>query len=296
MRANHRRAGYCRRVSSESGSEGVQPSADAVTGRWDGVDMHFGEEGGRLTYGSYLRLGELLDQQRLESDPPAHDELLFITIHQVYELWFKQVLHEMTASRDAMLSGELWLAEHLLRRVHTIERVLTQQVDILETMTPQDFGEFRHRLSPASGFQSVQFREIEFLSGAKDPSFVKRFRGLTEVERTRLERRLVEPTLWDAFLAVLTDGGFSTGSEEDIRKALQTVANDRSQYAATWELAEALLQHDELAASWRARHVVMVERMIGTKPGTGGSSGASYLRSRLDLRYYPLLWTLRTTL
>lgn len=279
-----------------SETSGVQPSGEAVTGRWDGVDVHFGEEGGRLTYGSYLRLEQLLDQQRLESDPPAHDELLFITIHQVYELWFKQVLHEMTASRDAMLSGQLWKAQHLLRRVHTIERTLIQQVDVLETMTPQDFGEFRHRLSPASGFQSVQFREIEFLSGAKDPSFVKRFRGLSVVEKARLEQRLAEPTLWDAFLGVLEQAGFSTADEDDLRKALQTVAGDRSSYAEIWELAEALVQHDELAAAWRARHVVMVERMIGTKPGTGGSSGAGYLRSRLDLRYYPLLWHLRTSL
>ncbi len=271
-------------------------TGDGVAGRWGGVDIHFGEEGGRLTYGSYLRLAQLLDQQRLESDPPAHDELLFITIHQVYELWFKQVLHELTASRDAMLSGELWLAEHLLRRVHTIERTLTQQVDILETMTPQDFGEFRHRLSPASGFQSVQFREIEFLSGAKDPSFVKRFRGLTDSEQARLGRRLDEPTLWDAFLSVLGKAGFSTDSEDDVRDALRKVAGDRGHYGAVWELAEALLQHDELAAAWRARHVVMVERMIGTKPGTGGSSGAGYLRSRLDLRYYPLLWDLRSSL
>jgi tryptophan 2,3-dioxygenase len=258
--------------------------------------VHFGEEGGRLTYGSYLRLAELLDQQRLESDPPAHDELLFITIHQVYELWFKLVLHELTASRDAMLSGELWLAEHLLRRVHTIERTLTQQVDILETMTPQDFGEFRHRLSPASGFQSVQFREIEFLSGVKDPSFVRRFRGLTEGEKARLAQRLEEPTLWEAFVRVLSESGFPTTTDDEIRAALLTVARDRGKYAAIWELAEALLEHDELAASWRARHVVMVERMIGAKPGTGGSSGASYLRSRLDLRYYPLLWGLRSTL
>src|SRR3954452_299079 len=185
-------------------------TGDGVAGQWGGVDVHFGEEGGRLTYGSYLRLTELLGQQQLESDPPAHDELLFITVHQVYELWFKQVLHELTASRDAMLSGEHWLAEHLLRRVHTIERTLTQQIDILETMTPQDFGEFRHRLSPASGFQSVQFREIEFLSGAKDPSFVKRFRGLSVAEKSRLYQRLADQTLWDAFLGVLEQGGFST--------------------------------------------------------------------------------------
>jgi tryptophan 2,3-dioxygenase len=279
-----------------SATLGLMSTGDGVAGQWDGVDIHFGEEGGRLTYGSYLRLAELLDQQRLESDPPAHDELLFITIHQVYELWFKQVLHELTASRDAMLSGELWLAEHLLRRVHTIERTLTQQVDILETMTPQDFGEFRHRLSPASGFQSVQFREIEFLSGAKDPSFVRRFRGLTDTEKARLERRLEEPTLWDAFLVVLEKAGFATDSDDAVRDALRKVAGDRGHYAAVWEIAEALVQHDELAAAWRARHVVMVERMIGTKPGTGGSSGAGYLRSRLDLRYYPLLWDLRTTL
>jgi tryptophan 2,3-dioxygenase len=163
-------------------------------------------------------------------------------------------------------------------------------------MTPQDFGQFRHRLSPASGFQSVQFREIEFLSGAKDPSFVKRFKGLSDEERARLERRLEEPTLWDAFLVVLREAGFGTETEEELRVGLSTVAQDRGKYGAVWELAEALLYHDELAASWRARHVVMVERMIGTKPGTGGSSGAGYLRSRLDLRYYPHLWHLRTSL
>ncbi len=280
-------------MSTLSGSE---PPAETVTGRWDGVDIRFGEEGGRLTYGSYLRLTELLDQQRLESDPPAHDELLFITIHQAYELWFKQILHELTTARTAMAGGELWWAQHLLRRVHVIERVLIEQVDILETMTPQDFGTFRQRLAPASGFQSVQFREIEFVSGAKDPSFVKRFRGLTADERERLDRRLVEPTLWDAFVGVLSAAGYPTGTDDEIGDALRKVAHNRAEFAGIWELAEALVQHDELAAEWRARHVVMVERMIGTKPGTGGSAGASYLRSRLDLRYYPLLWDLRSTL
>jgi tryptophan 2,3-dioxygenase len=282
--------------AGEQGEGGQVPGAEAVAGRWDGHDVRFGEEGGRLTYGSYLRLAELLDQQRLESDPPAHDELLFITIHQVYELWFQQILHELTTARDAMTDGHLWWAQHLLGRVQVIERVLIDQVDILETMTPQDFGQFRQRLAPASGFQSVQYREIEFVSGAKDPSFVKRFRGLTVGERDRVARRLEEPTLWDAFLGVLRGAGFATGTEDEIRVALRTVAHNRSEHAAIWELAEALLQHDELAAAWRARHVVMVERMIGTKPGTGGSSGAGYLRSRLDLRYYPLLWDLRTTL
>ena len=258
--------------------------------------VSFGEQGAQLTYGSYLRLPQLLDSQHLESDPPAHDELLFITIHQVYELWFKQLLHEVTAVRDAMSAGRLWWAQHLLQRVHVIERVLVQQVDVLETMTPQDFLEFRQRLAPASGFQSVQFRELEFLSGAQDPSYVDRFKGLTDAEKARLDRRLAEPTLWDAFRDVLVAEGLPAGSDEEISASLRTAAHDRSSHAAVWALAEALLQHDELAASWRARHVVMVERMIGSKSGTGGSSGSAYLRSRLPLQYYPLLWDLRSEL
>ena len=262
--------------------------------------VSFGEQGAQLTYGSYLRLPQLLDSQHLESDPPAHDELLFITIHQVYELWFKQLLHEVSAARDAMLGGQgggrLWWAQHLMTRVHVIERVLVQQVDVLETMTPQDFLEFRQRLAPASGFQSVQFRELEFMSGAKDARYLDRFKGITDAERQHLDARLAEPTLWDAFVAVLTSFGLAAGSDEEISASMRTVAHDRDQYAVVWALAEALLQHDELAASWRARHVVMVERMIGSKSGTGGSSGAEYLRSRLDLRYYPLLWELRSVL
>lgn len=258
--------------------------------------VSFGEQGAQLTYGSYLCLPQLLDAQHLESDPPAHDELLFITIHQVYELWFQQLLHEVVAARAAMSEGRLWWAQHLLQRVHVIERVLVQQVDVLETMTPQDFLEFRQRLAPASGFQSVQFRELEFLSGAKDPAYLERFRGLTDDERARLDRRLAEPSLWDAFVQVLADAGLPDADDDQVADSLRQVAHDRSTYAAVWALAEALLQHDELAASWRARHVVMVERMIGVKSGTGGSSGAGYLRSRLPLQYYPLLWELRSQL
>ncbi len=258
--------------------------------------VSFGEQGAQLTYGSYLRLTDLLDAQHLESDPPAHDELLFITIHQVYELWFQQLLHELEAVRTAMTSGELWRAQHLLGRAHVIERVLVQQVDVLETMTPQDFATFRQRLAPASGFQSVQFRELEFLSGAQDPGYLRRFRGLTAEEEARLERRLTEPTLWDAFLDVLRAADLPADDDESVLASIRTLAHDRSRYAAAWALSEALLQHDELAASWRARHVVMVERMIGAKSGTGGSSGAAYLRGRLDLRYYPLLWEVRSTL
>lgn len=256
----------------------------------------FGEEGARLTYGSYLRLAQLLDQQVLESDPPAHDELLFITIHQVYELWFKQLLHELETARDAMAAGTLWWARHLLGRVAVIEGVLVHQIDVLETMTPQDFLEFRHRLAPASGFQSAQFRELEFLSGHKDAGFLSRFRGLSDDERARLERRLAEPSLWDAFLEVLASAGFATEDDDDVRRALLAVARDRQAHAELWELGEALLEHDEKQAAWRARHVTMVERQIGTKSGTGGSSGAPYLRSRLTLRFYPLLWEIRGAL
>jgi tryptophan 2,3-dioxygenase len=265
--------------------------------------VSFGEDGALLTYGSYLRLAQLLDSQHLESDPPAHDELLFITIHQVYELWFKQLLHEAEAVRDALIgtsadSGgrDLWFARHLLTRMHVIERTLVQQVDVLETMTPQDFLEFRQRLAPASGFQSVQFRELEFLSGAKDAGYLERFKGITEAEEARLDRRLAEPSLWDGFLHVLAQAGLDTSSDEAVTASVRTAAHDRSSFADVWGLAEALVQHDELAAAWRARHVVMVERMIGAKTGTGGSSGADYLRSRLPMKYYPLLWDLRSAL
>ncbi|MGH3471967.1 MAG: tryptophan 2,3-dioxygenase family protein [Nocardioidaceae bacterium] len=270
--------------------------ADATVGDWDGTDISFGEQGAKLTYGSYLELPRLLSSQNLESDPPAHDELLFITIHQVYELWFKQLLHEAETARDAMTNGETWWARHLLNRMHVIEQVLVKQLEVLETMTPQDFLVFRQLLAPASGFQSVQYRELEFLSGAKDASFVRRFKGLTDSERARLQRRLDEPTLWDAFIGVLDRSGLGVATDADLSASLGTVAHNRSTYSEVWELAEALIEHDELAAAWRGRHVTMVERMIGSKTGTGGSSGSGYLRSRLPLRYYPLLWDLRSAL
>jgi tryptophan 2,3-dioxygenase len=271
--------------------------------------VSFGEEGALLTYGSYLRLPQLLDAQHLESDPPAHDELLFITIHQVYELWFQQLLHEVEAVRDSLLAtarqddGELadggdrlWWARHLMNRVHVIERVLVQQIDVLETMTPQDFLEFRQRLAPASGFQSVQFRELEFISGAKDEGFLRRFKGLTEAEEQSLRRRLDEPSLWEAFTGLLAARGLDVGGDGALTASLRRVAHDRPVYGDLWAMAEALILHDELAAAWRARHVVMVERMIGSKTGTGGSTGAAYLRSRLEMKYYPLLWDLRSAL
>lgn len=259
-------------------------------------DPRFGEQGGLLTYGGYLRLANLLDQQVPESTPPAHDELLFITIHQVYELWFKLLLWELTDARDRMLAGEAYVPRVRLERCHVIERVLVGQVDVIDTMTPQDFLAFRTKLAPASGFQSVQFREIEFISGLKDPGFLDRFRGLTDGERERLKRRVDEPSLWDGFLAVLTASGFDVSTPDARFAAYAKIAHDRERYGQLWDLAEALVAHDQNWSLWRARHVLMAERQIGTKPGTGGSAGGAYLRSRIEFRFYPELWELRSRL
>jgi tryptophan 2,3-dioxygenase len=260
------------------------------------VDRHFGEQGGRLSYGSYLRLPQLLDQQVPISEPPAHDELLFIVIHQVYELWFTLLLHELGDARDRMLAGEDYSPRLRLQRAHAVERVLIEQVDVLETMTPQDFLAFRASLAPASGFQSVQFREIEFLSGAKDPAYVDRLHDASPAERDRMLRRLAEPTLWDGLLALLAKSGFDVATEDGRREGLLVVSRDRVAYGPLWDLAEALVEHDSMWARWRSRHVLMVERQIGTKSGTGGSTGAPYLRGRLGLRFYPELWDLRSAL
>jgi tryptophan 2,3-dioxygenase len=276
----------------------ISPGRRGATQVPDGqpTGRRFGEEGGQLTYGGYLRLDQLLAQQVPQASPPAHDELLFITVHQVYELWFQQLLYELETVRDAMMAGETWRARHLFRRVHAIERLLITQVDILETMTPQDFLEFRANLAPASGFQSAQYRELEFLSGCKDQAFLARFRGISAAQRARLERRLAEPSLWDAYLHLLVSRGLPAGTDEQILESLRVVAGDRAAHDDLWQLAEGLLTHDELAGLWRARHVVMVERQIGTKSGTGGSTGAPYLRKRVPLRYFPLLWELRDRL
>jgi tryptophan 2,3-dioxygenase len=269
-------------------------------------DRRFGEEGALLSYGSYLRLPELLDQQRAQSAttgeagqpgrPAAHDELLFITIHQVYELWFQLLLHELGDARDGMLAGHDHLPRLRLQRAHVVERVLLEQVDVLETMTPQDFLEFRALLAPASGFQSVQFREIEFLSGAKDPAYLNRLSHASDDERDRLRRRLAEPTLWDGYVALLARAGFGVATVDSRRSALIEISRDPQRYGGLWDLAEALIEHDAIWARWRSRHVLMVERQIGTKSGTGGSSGGPYLRQRLDLRFYPELWELRSYL
>jgi len=255
-------------------------------------------EEGLLTYGEYLKIPELLSLQQLRSDPPVHDEHLFIVVHQAYELWFKQLLFELESIRDRMLHNDPERARHELRRVHAIERVLIEHIEVLQTMTPQDFLAFRTHLAPASGFQSVQFREIEFVSGLRDARYVEDLAASPE-ERARLERRLREPTLWDAFRALLEANGLPTPAgdegEEVRRDSLLRIAREPLN-ASLFAVSEGLLDHDESFAIWRSNHVLMVEREIGAKRGTGGSSGVSYLRTTLGKRFFPELWDLRSYL
>jgi tryptophan 2,3-dioxygenase len=253
-------------------------------------------EEGLLTYGGYLKVPELLGLQHLRSDPPVHDELLFIVVHQAYELWFKQLVFELESVRDRMIDGDGERARHYLTRVAAIERVLIEHIGVLETMTPQDFLEFRSLLAPASGFQSAQFREVEFVSGLKERRYLRDLAATPE-ELARLARRLDEPTVWDGFLALLERHGLPMPEDdEDARlRSLLRMAREPA-HAALFAVAEGLLDHDEAFAEWRYRHVLMVEREIGSKPGTGGSAGVEYLRSTLHKRFFPELWGLRSHL
>jgi tryptophan 2,3-dioxygenase len=265
-------------------------------------------EGARLTYGGYLKIPELLQLQQLLSDPPQHDELLFILIHQVYELWFKQILHELDSIMERLDQDQVLGAQRLMKRCIEIQRLLVAQVDVLETMTPVDFLAFRDHLTPASGFQSAQFREIEFVSGLKNDRFIAHYPE-GSAERARLQRRMDERTLADALDGALRRRGFDLPDPEP---ALQRDPDSETSRARVHELLriyrepephydlflfiESLLDYDELFTRWRLRHVLMVERMIGSKPGTGGSAGAQYLRSTAERKFFPELWELRSYL
>jgi tryptophan 2,3-dioxygenase len=270
----------------------AKPESGARTRRMGRIS----DEEGQLSYASYLRVPELLSLQTPIADPAAHDELLFITVHQAFELWFKEIAYELESARDRMLEGETFATRHYLERVHAIERILIEQIAVLETMSPQDFLEFRSNLSPASGFQSLGFREIEFLSGLGNRSYLNL--AETPEERANLERRLAEPSLWDGFRAAMEHHGLPMpeADEEARRASLLKVFRDRDAFAELFALSEALLIYDELFSQWRFHHVLMVEREIGSKTGTGGSSGASYLRTTLDKRFFPELWDVRSYL
>lgn len=244
-----------------------------------------------LTYGDYLKVPELLRLQVPQSDPPHHDELLFIVIHQAYELWFKLILHEIANAIEAMDAGLVLRAHHFMSRVDRIQELLLSQIHLLETMTPAEFAEFRDELRPASGFQSVQFREIEFAAGIKDESYLTFFKDRPE-ERARLTRRLAEPTIWDAFERLV----LRSLSGQSVSEALVTIYQHHHDHLELFLLAESLVDFDEHLALWRFHHVKVVERIIGQKKGTGGSSGVAYLLTTVDKRAFPVLWEIRSEL
>jgi tryptophan 2,3-dioxygenase len=254
-----------------------------------------------LTYASYLGLDELLRAQRPRSD--EHDELLFIVVHQVYELWFKQVLHELRHVQTRLEEGHTASVVHTLRRVLTILKVAVAQVDVLETMTPRQFLSFRDRLEAASGFQSAQFRELEAVLGRREPRVLDAYPEAS-AERERLAAALTRPSLYDSFLRYLAghgyavpaallarDGTVAPGRNPELDEVLVAVYADDGGPA---QVCERLVDLDEGLQEWRYRHVKMVERTIGDKPGTGASAGAAYLRTTLFQPLYPDLWAVRS--
>jgi tryptophan 2,3-dioxygenase len=253
-----------------------------------------------LTYGSYLKLDELLDLQVAQSEGPEHDELLFIVIHQVYELWFKLVLHELLESQRSLTAGEAPTAQAGFKRVLTIFKTLVAQVDILETMTPVSFLSFRDRLDTASGFQSIQFREVEILLGHRNPVVGQHY---DEAQRAHLAALLAQPSLYDSFLRFLVHRGYAVPQEalhrdpaeppkedEEVQRLLIAIYRHDP---GTREVCERMVDLDEGLQEWRYRHVKMVERTIGTRRGTGGSAGADYLRHTLFKPLFPDLWAIR---
>lgn len=254
-----------------------------------------------LTYSSYLKVEELLELQQPLSDGPEHDELLFIVIHQTYELWFKQLIHEFVAAQRALENSQTHYALSLLGRIRTILKICVSQIDILETMTPLQFNSFRDRLGASSGFQSAQFREVEAILGRRD---AKAASHLITGDRKRVEDLMKSPSLWDSTLKFVNSRGFEIPD--------QILKRDVSiQYESSSEVQDALLEMhrkdpegsmvcerlvdiDEGLQEWRYRHVKMVERTIGHKAGTGGSSGARYLASTLFNPVFPDLWEIRS--
>ena len=247
----------------------------------------------------------LLSLQQLRSDGPEHDELLFIVIHQVYELWFKELLHELDRVVTLLRNDESHRSQHTLKRILTILKVLVAQLDILETMTPLEFLSFRARLEAASGFQSNQFRQLEFLLGAKSAVALARFPEGSQ-GRLALERRYREPTVWDAFMQYLSREGYSIPASQltrDYTRPLEATSEVQQILLDVYhrdvkntEICERLVDLDEGFAEWRYRHVRMVERTIGSRPGTGGSRGAAYLQTTLGRSLFPDLWEIRGTL
>ena len=256
-----------------------------------------------FTYSSYLKVDELLDLQELKSG--EHDEMLFIIIHQVYELWFKQVKHEMLFLQQALEEGNVVVSLSAFNRILTILKTLVGQIDVLETMSPRSFLSFRSRLESASGFQSAQFREVEFRLGAKNERMLEHHPEGSP-GRVRIEEAFEARTLWDSFLSFLSQCGHPVPEEvlerdvrlpiepnEDLQKVLVGVYRAET---LEGQVCERMVDLDEGLQEWRYRHVKMVERTIGQKQGTGGSEGAAYLKSTLFAALFPDLWAIRTQL
>ena len=258
-----------------------------------------------VTYSSYLRLDELLSLQQPRQGPLEHDETLFVIIHQVYELWFKEVLHELDYLQKLLHANDTPLAGATLKRTLTILKTLVAQIDVLETITPLNFLSFRDRLESGSGFQSHQFREIEFVMGKKGRLSFERYPEGSE-NRRRVEQRFTQPTLWDAFLHYLAANQYPVPEallQRDYSKVYEPspevqriVVEVYKKDPTVAQIAERLVDLDEGFMEWRYRHVKMVQRTIGTKPGTGGSAGAEYLLTTLNQPAFPDLWAIRSEL
>ena len=248
-----------------------------------------------LSYADYLDLKDLLGAQRPLSD--LHDEMLFIVIHQTKELWMKQMLHELRLAISLVQHDRFAEAYKAMARISRIQAVMTLSWDVLSTLTPVDYLKFRSVLGTSSGFQSEQFREIEFRLGLKEPNFVNHY-AEGSAERAALAKALEEPSLREAAHGALERAGFDLGdrSVDSVAAAWLQVYRDAEKWFDLYELAEKLVDIDDALAGWRHKHVLTVERIIGNKRGTGGSAGASYLRSTLDKRVFPELWALRTSL
>lgn len=253
-------------------------------------------------YSSYLRIDELLDLQHPLTDG-AHDELLFVIIHQAYELWFKLMLHELDRAQTELLAGRAPSAVAPMQRTVRIDELLIVQLRVLESMTPEGFMEFRDPLTPASGLQSGQFRAIEYVCGQRDPGHL-RAAVLSEHDRNELLRRAGQPTMYEALCACMRASGLDApdGDRDDLReRRLRTLAalhrdHTGAERSTLHQVCELFLDHDEAIARWRFHHSLMAAREIGGRRGTGGSLGVEYLQSTIGLRFFPELWELRTLL
>lgn len=255
-----------------------------------------------LTYWTYLQLDKVLDAQTPRSQPAEHDEMLFIIIHQTYELWFKLLLHELDKVKRDFTANDLYGAIHTMKRSRTVLKTLVQQVDILETMTPMSFTSFRDRLDTASGFQSALFRELEFSLGYKRPAMLVHV-PVGAPRRDAIERRLVEPSVMDHFYDFLEHRGAKIPAEvrgksereatqpnQDVQDALLKIYQIQHDVAILLEL---MTDFDEGLQEWRYRHIKLVERTIGAKRGTGGSLGVEFLKESLFKPVFPDLWAIR---